>query len=620
MFKYKEWIMACLLFPLILLFINVGATNAQSSENFIIKKSVIDQGGVPSQSSQFHVTDAIGQSSAIGAAASENFRITAGLFSVTQGIQLTIPDTTGSPGSTIDIPVLVEDLTGQDILGLSFILETQTAVLTPIGANISGTLLEQWGSPTTNINGGQITIASAGTDPLTGEGVLVYIQYQVNPAAQDGQTTPVHFVSATLNEGYPLANIQDGLFTVVGGFNISGAVKYYANDIGVENTQLTLDGNTTLTDNSGQFSFAEIPGGNYSLKPSKSDQLGNSISAYDASFILRQVVGVIDFTPFQMIAGDVSGNGAISAYDASYVLRYVVGAINEFPVGEDWTFVPVSFSINESNWNSAPDSISYAPLNSDQSDQDFKAIIYADVSGNWAPSVKDLAAVPKNVTGTVSIAWGEVKSISQQEFIIPLCLDITGELLSVELNMSFDPDVLSFQGIIPGDNMKNFYHDYQITENQLKLALAGVEPVVSETDIFLKFETIDKKNKSETVVEITEIILNEGHLLTNLTNSEFSFNPTIPISTELFQNYPNPFNPQTRIDYQLHEKAQVKIDVYNLIGQKIKTLENKEQPAGHYSVMWDGCDELGNKVVSGIYLYQIHAGKFVKTRKMALMK
>ena len=87
------------------------------------------------------------------------------------------------------------------------------------------------------------------------------------------------------------------------------------------------------------------------------------------------------------------------------------------------------------------------------------------------------------------------------------------------------------------------------------------------------------------------------------------------IKYELSQNYPNPFNPQTMIRYGLPEDAQVRLVVYNVAGQKIKTLVNEEQEAGYHECIWDGKD-----VASGIYFYRLQAGDFVQTRKMVLLK
>ena len=94
----------------------------------------------------------------------------------------------------------------------------------------------------------------------------------------------------------------------------------------------------------------------------------------------------------------------------------------------------------------------------------------------------------------------------------------------------------------------------------------------------------------------------------------------IPKTFKLLQNYPNPFNPETSISYQIPNTEKVEIKIFNAIGLEIKSLVYEKQTAGYYSVRWNGSDEIGNKVVSGIYLYQIKAGDFVSTKKMVLMK
>jgi len=93
-----------------------------------------------------------------------------------------------------------------------------------------------------------------------------------------------------------------------------------------------------------------------------------------------------------------------------------------------------------------------------------------------------------------------------------------------------------------------------------------------------------------------------------------------PQSFELAQNYPNPFNPTTIIKYAIPQNAVVTLSIYNMLGQKIKTLVSEQKNAGTYSVQWNGDNEFGQKVSSGAYLYKINAGNFVKTMKLILMK
>lgn len=94
----------------------------------------------------------------------------------------------------------------------------------------------------------------------------------------------------------------------------------------------------------------------------------------------------------------------------------------------------------------------------------------------------------------------------------------------------------------------------------------------------------------------------------------------IPKEFRLAANYPNPFNPATTIAFQLPKMSNVSIRIYNSIGQLVKTLINQRQPADSYTIKWDGKDDLGRDVASGVYYYQLITGNFRMTRKMILMR
>jgi hypothetical protein len=94
----------------------------------------------------------------------------------------------------------------------------------------------------------------------------------------------------------------------------------------------------------------------------------------------------------------------------------------------------------------------------------------------------------------------------------------------------------------------------------------------------------------------------------------------LPTTFELSQNYPNPFNPSTTIAYDLPAAASVQIQIYNVAGQKVRTLIDRAESAGNHTVEWDGCDDYGGRVSSGVYLYRLTAGETVLSRKMMLLK
>jgi hypothetical protein len=93
-----------------------------------------------------------------------------------------------------------------------------------------------------------------------------------------------------------------------------------------------------------------------------------------------------------------------------------------------------------------------------------------------------------------------------------------------------------------------------------------------------------------------------------------------PEHFSLSQNYPNPFNPRTSISYALPGDAHVRLCVYNVLGRKVAQLVDEPQTAGYKTVWWDGTDQHGDQVASGVYFYRLEAGEFFEVRKMMLVK
>jgi hypothetical protein len=97
-------------------------------------------------------------------------------------------------------------------------------------------------------------------------------------------------------------------------------------------------------------------------------------------------------------------------------------------------------------------------------------------------------------------------------------------------------------------------------------------------------------------------------------------NISLPNQVELYQNYPNPFNPVTTLRYDLAQRANVLLTVYDIMGKQVRTFDRGEENPGIKSIVWDGADDFGNPVSAGIYLFQIQTGDFTQTSKMILLK
>jgi flagellar hook assembly protein FlgD len=92
------------------------------------------------------------------------------------------------------------------------------------------------------------------------------------------------------------------------------------------------------------------------------------------------------------------------------------------------------------------------------------------------------------------------------------------------------------------------------------------------------------------------------------------------LETDLRGGYPNPFTEAATIEYVLSEKRDVTLEVYNVLGQRVRTLVSEEQDSGLHRVQWNGENQYGERVGSGVYFYRIEAGSFTETRKLVLVR
>jgi len=156
----------------------------------------------------------------------------------------------------------------------------------------------------------------------------------------------------------------------------------------------------------------------------------------------------------------------------------------------------------------------------------------------------------------------------------------------------------------------------------------GREFIGADTADSLGFFTVNISTITTNDTVTAQVTDSEGN------SSEFSLNlamgvftgvdddnrKLLPKSFSLTQNYPNPFNPVTRIEYNLPQAAQVKLAVYNTLGQRVRVLVDEYKRAGRYVVEWNSDDESGQKAASGIYLYRLETSGFTASRKMLLLK
>jgi len=140
--------------------------------------------------------------------------------------------------------------------------------------------------------------------------------------------------------------------------------------------------------------------------------------------------------------------------------------------------------------------------------------------------------------------------------------------------------------------------------------------------IYLDTTTIDPANLLFTLTTSFNILPQaiNGILTVGTPAGVDDNNPAVPLSYSLGQNYPNPFNPTTTVAYSIERKGQVNVSIYNILGQKVYNLVDREMEPGNYQATWEGIDTFGSEVASGIYFYKMTSNNYVETRKMLLMR
>lgn len=227
-----------------------------------------------------------------------------------------------------------------------------------------------------------------------------------------------------------------------------------------------------------------------------------------------------------------------------------------------------------------------------------------------------------------SVGLSKTRIIKQDEFEINLEGKSQSDIAGMEFEISYDPHAVTLLEPVSTPRTQGLQVHSFAKDGILKMGIfdpsgrnivsAGEGPLITlkgkgSDPGSIKIHSailVDRDANSIPVNVIEEVNKDESLEAGSLTPKDFS----------LSQNLPNPFNPETRISYDLPSACQVKLCIYNLLGQKTRTLVDEYQSAGHKIINWDGKDDQGNQLASGVYFYRIQAGDFTDAMKMIMMK
>ena len=207
-----------------------------------------------------------------------------------------------------------------------------------------------------------------------------------------------------------------------------------------------------------------------------------------------------------------------------------------------------------------------------------------------------------------------------------IAIEYQGPIRGIELELDYDPDMVN----IFSASLAQLQEDVMVTSREIengkiKVVIANLNSGSIESngnmyvDIPLQFNGNEYQVSTVSMKDI-KIAGADGNLVRSLSRTNLSDIKAIPVDFALQQNFPNPFNPSTEIRFDLPEADFVNLSVYNMMGQKIKTLTSENMTPGYHSIIWNGTNDAGSRVATGMYFYSINTSQFQSIKKMLFLK
>ena len=532
----------------------------------------------------------------------------------------------------------------------------------------------------------RMALSGFGVDPVSDSGVLATLHFSISQGAQTGDMATFEYneLSSADPTARSLVTIGiDGKATVFNELSIGGVVHYSRTDGSPSESKpvqgldvLLKSGDESVgelkTDSKGAYSLENIEARkDYTLELRRvSGGRGFAVNPTDALVAFLGTQNPETLSGGQKLASDVDQNRELNLADATAIFDRFLGLVGAFEPFE-WRAYPAAFDINETadSWKMTPVGNLYPNLRSRKKDQDFLAVVLGDANLSWVP-VEESESLAKNVSpiahGQPDLLMHIEKASVANSGLTAVQVVVSGDVLEngvyafggdVEFDdATFEIADVRWVGATPEDfQLAHRIHRFEdvLNDQEESLSLlrfggfAKSEKGLSKNGVLLEIDLRTKKSAQAGVASELRIVEATASFRTSVRDNERVYTlqgekmslasaqvevagneivvSALPAEFGLEANYPNPFNPTTTIRYQLAEFAQVKLEIYNTVGQRIATLvQDEAQEAGFYSVEWNARDAAGAAVASGMYVYRIQAvygeKKFVQTNKMLLLK
>lgn len=398
-------------------------------------------------------------------------------------------------------------------------------------------------------------------------------------------------------------------------FSLSGTVNYLQNKQAIPDLEVRLTESKIVTKDTtnmnGSFQFENLYPGTVRLETKKTGDVRDAISCTDALLILYDLAGLLKLSHHAKITADAMEDGKITVADVQAILRYLV---------YDW-----ENSNSAGQWRSMPQDTTFR-LNANAR-TDFQCYALGDVNLNWGLNYaqgKDSLTSQDSID--IIVQSYDVTVHDQKYVKVPVVIRPKSESVhTLRFSLEYDPQVLIFSSVRKFKPLDNFIVEINAKETgKIHLAMAGVEGIRSD-EILLEcsFQSSWAANVTSTEIKLTNVEANDKKVK-NVINGKIVLSSndaeTAPTKFELFQNYPNPFNQGTQILFQIPVACHVKLTVFNLKGERIRTMMNEIKAAGKYRATWDGKADNGATTTTGIYILKLQTDGFQKDRKLIQIK
>lgn len=564
-----------------------------------------------------------------------------GISDASGQIDVTVKDTSGVAGSDLEIPVQVGQLDGEGVLSYEFTLTYDENIVSIDSIIANGTVSEDISINSNTSAQGTLRVAGADDSEIGGSDSLITLYAHLNNTG----TSELGFEAFQFNEGDPAANARPGTLEVTG-----NTAPTQSDILSPKDTTIALEG---LPNTVHAFVWN-----------ASSDPEGYAVSyrlqiAMDSSFAGQQLLfsrnaGETDTTYRELTIGDMDSalaENGVSEGDTAQVLTRVNatdgvdttrGGISGYKLvrGE----IQTSFSVSEikSLSDSAEVSISGVMTTPDYGETNGRFFVQdatggvnvsypgkgGNETGNTPFAAKDSLRIdgikvttPNNriqVLAREDTTYKQNASLPEPEAIT--ATDWNNEQFDglfgsrVEVNSLQLVDENNWPtDSIPGTEKSTVVEAFTVEEDTLGIKIdqgqSYFDGSSTPPDVFKAIGVLDRTMDNEHIWIFFEDDIQQSTSISKPNNES-------PDQYRLYSNYPNPFNPATTIKFALPERSHVKVEVFNSIGRKVKTLLNKNLAKGTHTVTFEG-----GSYSSGMYLYRIEAGdSFKDTRKMLLVK